>query len=686
MITHIGNSFKLGATLEPEGVNFCIFSPRATSVELLLFDDVNDVTPTIIDLDPVENKSYYYWHIFVPGLKENQLYGYRINGTYDPDRGYYFDASKVLVDPYAKAIVGEYDRRDATIFGKSNIKKCLKSAVINDDSFDWENDAFPNHELTSCIVYELHVAGFTKNPNSELDEKIRGTYRGLIEKIPYIKDLGVTAVELMPVFAFDEQDAPEDRKNYWGYSPINFFAVHAPYASTAKPQEIVDEFKAMVKAFHAANIEVYLDVVYNHTTENDGRNNGPTLCFRGIENSSYYMMSHDFHFLNFTGTGNTMNANHSVVRRMITDSLNYWVEKMHIDGFRFDLASVLSRDEHGNPLYNSPVLWSIDSNPILSRTKIIAEPWDAAGLYQVNNFSGDRWIIWNDKFRDAIRRFVKGDAGQVEKIVNRIMGSPYEVKPRHKLFSPELSLNFVTCHDGFTMNDLVSYNTKHNFDNGEDNRDGHNENHSWNCGVEGYTDDPEIVKLRHKQVKNFFSLLLLSQGTPMITMGDEILRTQYGNNNAYCQDKPLAWMDWSLLEKNKEIYRFVRNLIRLTKQFKVFSKDFDYLKRENPTSPYIRFHGVKLNEVDTSFDSRALSCEIVAPKYGEHVFVIMNMYWEPLSFELPKNKRFHKVFDTENDFETCDVYGDFICSPRTVAFVTAKSRLFKQMHQTKSLL
>lgn len=680
MITHTGNSFALGATLYPDGVNFCVFSPEATAVELLLFDSIEDTTPIIIDLDPKENKSYNYWHVFVPGLKQNQLYGYRLNGEYNPAKGLYFDASKVLIDPYAKAIVGEYDRESACVFGKSNLKKCLKSAVIDDNAFDWENDAFPAHELTTSVVYELHVAGFTKNPNSGVKESLRGTYKGLVEKIPYIKNLGVTAVELMPVFAFDAQDAPQNKVNYWGYSPINFFAVHAAYASQHNPQEIVDEFKAMIKAFHAENIEVYLDVVYNHTTENNGLNQGPTLCFRGFANNSYYIMGEQGKFLNFTGTGNSLNANHSVVRRMIIDSLIYWVRIMRVDGFRFDLASVLSRDENGQPLNNAPILWSIDSNPVLSKTKIIAEPWDAAGLYQVNNFNGDRWVIWNDMFRDCIRKFVKGDAGQVKDVASKIMGSPNDLKMRHRLFIPEQSLNFITSHDGFTMNDLVSYNNKHNLANGEGNRDGHNANHSWNCGVEGETENKEIRALRKKQIKNLFSILLFSQGTPMFVMGDEVQRTQQGNNNAYCQDNPLYWFNWELLEENKDTYQFVRNLIRIIKQLKVFTYGLHYHTQEHSTEPYIKFHGVQLEQPDYSFNSRAFAFEIVAPKYKEHIYVIMNMFWERLDFDLPKDKTFKRIFDTHHDFTMDEINGRFNCPPRTVAFFVEKSKAFKKLY------
>lgn len=677
MITRTGNSFRLGATLEEGGVNFCVFAPRATGVELLLFEHVKDKNPIIISLDSEENKSYSYWHVWVPKIGANQLYGYRVHGNYNPSAGDFFDASKVLVDPYTRAIVGEYDRDKAHKYGECNLSKCLKSAVIDDFNFDWENDAFPNHKLSDSILYELHVKGFTANHNSGVTPTLKGTYKGLVEKIPYLKNLGITAVELLPVFAFDPQDAPHNRINYWGYSPINFFAVHAPYAYANKPQEIVDEFKAMIKAFHKANIEVYLDVVYNHTTENDGFRGGPTLSMRGFSNHSYYMLDANGQFRNYTGTGNTFNANHSVARRMIRHSLRYWVRHMHVDGFRFDLASVLSRDENGFPLENPPILWSIDSDPILSQTKIIAEPWDAAGLHQVSDFTGDRWVVWNDMFRDDFRKFVKGDSGMVTHIASRIMGSPDDIRARNNIFSPEQSLNFITCHDGFTLKDLVSYNDKHNFSNGEKNRDGSNQNNSWNCGVEGATKSVDINQFRKKQIKNLVSLLLLSQGTPMLSMGDEIERSQMGNNNAYCQDNELAWMDWDLLDKNQDTYRFIRNLIRVLKQFKIFRFSSHFLREKNDKLPYIKFHGVEIGKPDYSFNSHSLACEIIAPNYNEHVFIIMNMFWEDLNFELPKGIEFKKIFDTEKGFDFTPVKNNFICPARCVAMFSEKSKMLK---------
>lgn len=669
MIESSGKQWPLGASLINGGVNFCVFSPHATQIELLLFKDVHDVHPQVIRLDPNVNKTYYYWHIWIPGLKENQLYAYRAHGPYDEKKGFLFDASKVLVDPYAKAIVGNYDRKIASERGRDNLHSCLKSAVICDD-FDWENEELPKHDLAKSIIYELHVAGFTKNPNSKVQEKVRGTYSGLIEKIPYLKKLGVTAVELLPIYSFDSQDAPPGLTNYWGYSPINFFAVHAGYAAKIEPQEVINEFKNMIKAFHKADIEVILDVVYNHTTENNAYQNGPTLCMRGFANNSYYMLDEEGKFRNFSGTGNSVNANHSVVRRMIKDSLRYWVEEMHIDGFRFDLASVLSRNEKGQPLLNPPILWSIDSDPILANTKIIAEPWDAAGLNQVKDFAGDRWIVWNDKFRDTIRQFVKGDAGMVSNLAKIMLGSPNQLQARHTAFEPNQNLHFVTCHDGFTMKDLVSYNQKYNEANKEGNRDGSNQNHSWNCGVEGETKNENILNLRKKQIRNFFSLLLLSHGTPMILMGDEVMRTQNGNNNAYCHDSALTWMDWDLLGEHYEMYDFVNHLIRYTLKHKTFSHSTYFEHSANDETPFVDFHGVKLNQPDWSFHSRSLACEITATVYDEHFYIIMNMYHESLEFELPAGK-WELVFNTEHGFHKYEAQHSITCPGRTITCLIA---------------
>ncbi|MXV37242.1 glycogen debranching protein GlgX [Flavobacteriaceae bacterium Ap0902] len=658
-----GRSFPLGATIQNNGVNFSVFSPEAEKVELLLFENKDDINPAVIPFDHQLNKSYNYWHVFIEGIGVNQLYGYRVYGEYNPEGGNWFDGTKVLVDPYAKAIVGEYDRKLAQHYGEDNLHSCLKGAVISDD-FDWGKDNYINHPISKSLIYEMHLAGFTKNINSGLPEKVRGTYKGLIEKIPYLKDLGITAVELLPVYAFDKQDAPNGKENYWGYSPINFFAIHAEYAAAQTPQEIVNEFKSLVKTLQENGIEVLLDVVYNHTTENDGFRDGPTLCLRGFANSSYYLLEKNGAFKNFSGTGNTLNGNHSVVRRMIMDSLKYWRQEMHIDGFRFDLASVLSRDEDGIPLQNPPILWSIDSHPALANAKIIAEPWDAVGLHQVTSFAGDRWSIWNDDYRDTIRKFVKGDENQIKRFAKSFLGSEYELNARHVDFKPHQNIHFVTCHDGFTMNDLVSYNKKHNMANGENNRDGNSVNHSWNCGVEGETDNTQINTLRQKQIKNFFAILLLSHGTPMLNMGDELRRSQSGNNNVYCQDNPLAWMNWEENPESKETLKLVKDLISFRKKHRLFSYPNYYKKAKRRTKPYVLFHGVSLNQPDWRPNSHSLAIEMVHPTKNEHLFLIFNMFHESLTFQLP-NGEWHIAFDTDASKGDI-VQGNIKCPSRTV--------------------
>ena len=434
----------------------------------------------------------------------------------------------------------------------------MKSVVTDPQAYDWEGDLPLKRPWSRTIIYEMHVRGFTAHPSSGLADSKRGTYAGLVQKIPYLQQLGITAVELLPVFQFDPQDAPQGRTNYWGYSPVSFFAPHQAYSSRQEPLGAVDEFRDMVKALHRAGIEVILDVVFNHTAE-DGHD-GPTQCFRGLDNATYYLLEEDrSQYPNFTGTGNTLNANHPVVRRMIVDSLRYWVEEMHVDGFRFDLASILARDSSGAVMPNPPVLWDIESDPALAGTKMIAEAWDAAGLYQVGNFVGDSWKEWNDRFRDDIRDFFRGVNDSVGRAADRLLGSPsiYGRKEREL----EESINFVACHDGFTLNDVVSYDHKHNEENGEDNRDGSAENRSWNCGLEGPTDDPVIERLRNRQVKNFLTALMLSGGVPMFVMGDEVRRSQRGNNNPYCQDNETSWFDWNLLCKHADVLRFVRLLI-----------------------------------------------------------------------------------------------------------------------------
>jgi len=629
-----GHSSPLGAVLEQHGVNFSLFSRSATGVELLLFDRVDDARPArVIRIDPATNRTYHYWHVFVPGLEPGQIYGYRVEGRFDPKTGARFDPSKVLLDPYGRAVVVPTNyRRDAASGQEDNTAQAMKNVVVDPKTYDWEGDAPLKRPSSQTIIYEMHVRGFTRHPSSGVAENLRGTYRGLIEKISYLKQLGITAIELLPVFQFDAQDCPPGRINYWGYSPISFFAPHRAYSSCQDSLGPVDEFRDMVKALHRSGIEVILDVVFNHTAEGDHR--GPTLSFRGVDNATYYILEQDrSRYANFSGTGNTLNANNPIVRRMIVDSLRYWVEEMHVDGFRFDLASILTRDASGNSMPSPPVLWDLESDPVLAGTKLIAEAWDAAGLYQVGSFVGDSWKEWNGRFRDDVRSFFRGEDGSVGRLADRLLGSP-EIYG-HEEREAEQSVNFVTCHDGFTLNDLVSYNEKHNESNGEDNRDGANDNRSWNCGVEGPTDDPDVENLRNRQVKNFFVLTMLSLGVPMILMGDEARQTQLGNNNAYCQDNDESWFDWSLLEKHPDLYRFVS----LLNARRVWRNDEMERNRASLNqllrSANLSWHGVKLNQPDWRSDSHsiALTAELRADKLLLHL--IMNGYWEPLDFELP---------------------------------------------------
>jgi isoamylase len=555
-----GRTYPLGATVFPDGVNFSVFSRGASAVELLLFDGEDDGRPSrAIPIDSATNRTYDYWHVFVAGVRQGQIYGYRVHGPWDPANGIRFDRTKVLLDPYGRSVVVPKNyRRDAMRTNDENTAAAMKSVVVDTHAYDWARDAPPKRPSSRTIIYEMHVRGFTRHPSSGVADELRGTYAGLIEKIPYLQQLGITAVELLPVFQFDAQDAPPGAVNYWGYAPVSFFAPHRGYSLRQDRLGPVDEFRDMVKALHRAGIEVILDVVFNHTAEGDHR--GPTLSFRGLDNSTYYMLEPDrSRYANYSGTGNTLNANHPIVRRMILDSLRYWIQEMHVDGFRFDLASILARDSSGQPMSNPPVLWDIDSDPALAGTKMIAEAWDAGGLYQVGSFVGDNWKEWNGRFRDDVRSFFRGDEGSVAKIADRMLGSPqiYGYKEREA----EESVNFVTCHDGFTLNDLVSYNVRHNEANGEDNRDGSNDDRSWNCGVEGPTDDAAVENLRNRQVKNFLTCTILALGMPMLVMGDEVRRTQQGNNNAYCQDNETSWFDWTLTSKHADVHRFVRLLI-----------------------------------------------------------------------------------------------------------------------------
>jgi glycogen operon protein len=648
-----GKSSPLGATVFPGGVNFSVFSRNATGVELLLFDGVDDIRPArVIPLDPAVNRTYYYWHIFIPNLGPGQIYGYRVYGPWGPANGMRFDPTKVLLDPYGRAVaVPRNYSRDAAKKQGDNAATAMKSVVLDPHAYDWEGDTVLHRPSSRTIIYEMHVRGFTRHPSSGVPEKTRGTYIGLIEKIPYLQQLGITAVELLPVFQFDFQDAPPGHVNYWGYQPVSFFAPHQGYSSSRDPLAPVSEFRDMVKALHRAGIEVILDVVFNHTTEGD--HEGPTLCFRGFDNLTYYILLQDrSRYADYSGTGNTLNANHPIVRRMIVDSLRYWVEEMHVDGFRFDLASILNRGESGNLLPNPPVLWDIESDPALAGTKLIAEAWDAAGLYQVGSFTGDSWKEWNGRFRDDVRSFFRGDNGSVANLADRLLGSP-EIYG-HKGREAEVSVNFVTCHDGFTLNDLVSYSRKHNEANGQDNKDGADDNRSSNWGVEGPTDDPAIEKLRNRLVKNFLAETLLSQGLPMILMGDEVRRTQRGNNNAYCQDNDTSWFDWTLIAEHEDVRRFVsllnaRRLLRDVEPERQRVNLNQLLHRSN-----IIWHGVKLEQPDWGEFSHSLAFSADSQN-GKLVFhIILNGYWEPLDFELPlaaqrRGEPFRRWIDTSLD-------------------------------------
>jgi glycogen operon protein len=545
-----------------------------------------------------------------------------------------FDPGKVLIDPYGKAVVvpESYSRERASKPG-DNCSSAMKSVVADPSSYDWEGDASPGHPFARTIIYELHVKGFTRHHSSGVSEERRGTYAGLIEKIPYLQDLGITAVELLPVYQFDEQDAPPGFRNYWGYAPVSFFAPHAAYSSRQDALAPLNEFRDMVKALHRAGIDVILDVVYNHTAE--GGQRGPTLSLRGLANDTYYILEKDkTGYANYTGCGNTLNGSNPIVRRMIIDSLHYWVREMHVDGFRFDLASILTRDEEGNPLADPPVLWDIETDPALAGVKLIAEAWDAAGLYQVGSFVGDRWQEWNGRFRDDIRSFIKGDISSVSGFASRLLGSPDIYG--HEEREPEQSINFITCHDGFTLNDLVSYNRKHNEANGEENNDGANDNRSWNCGIEGPTTDTAIEEIRNRQVKNFFAITLLASGAPMLLMGDEVRRTQQGNNNAYCQDNEISWFDWDLLQKHADVHRFVKRLIAARLRKDVSLKDPGLSLNQLLRQVRIQWHGVKLNAPDWGDDSHciALTARSLENRYMLHL--MMNAYWEDLEFEVPR--------------------------------------------------
>src|SRR5579862_5259830 len=593
-----GNPLPIGgAHQQGRGVNFVLFSRHATGVRLEFYQNPADSSPTrVIEFDPVRHRTGDIWHVWVRGIPPGQLYAYRVEGPYLPEEGHRFNPHKLLLDPYARAIAGieNWDFLAARGYDSSSTLTDLSFSAVDDagttpkcifthDHFDWELDSPPRHSASDTVIYETHVRGFTIHPSSGVAHP--GTFSGLIEKIPYLHDLGVTAVELMPVLEFNENESNrlnpitgERLKNYWGYNHVAFFATKQSY-STAGPQgQQTQEFREMVKAFHRAGIEVLLDIVLNHTAEGDEL--GPTISLRGIENSIFYMLEENGrrYYKDFSGVGNTLNANHPVVREFVRNVLRYWVMHMHVDGFRFDLASILGRDEHGNILRNAPLLEDIAEDPILRDVKIIAEAWDAGGAYQVGSFSTRRWTEWNGRFRDDVRRFWIGDAGMIGSFASRICGSSDLYQSSGK--GPASSLNFVTCHDGFTLNDLVSYKQKHNDENGEFNRDGTDANYSDNCGVEGASLDPVVESMRKRLIKNVLLTLFVSRGVPMLLGGDEFRRTQGGNNNAYCQDNELSWFDWGCLTQHEDIFRFARNMIAFRGAHPILSKEKFYTDSE----------------------------------------------------------------------------------------------------------
>jgi len=658
----MGAPLPLGSQERAGGVNFAIFSRFATRVRLELFNHPQDATTArIIDLDSTRNRTGDVWHIWVKGIASGQLYAYRMDGPYQPKDGHRFNFNRLLLDPLATAITQTppwdfaaaqgYDplsqEKDLTIAASNNAALMPKCVFVN-DLFDWQGDWPMRLAWCKTVIYETHVRGFTIHPGSGV--KNPGTYRGLMEKIPYFKLLGITAVELMPVQEFNETSVTRQNpqngqalRNYWGYDPVVFSAPKASYSSSGGLGQQKLEFKEMVRAFHKAGIEVFLDVVFNHTAE--GSELGPTLCFRGIDNSIFYTLTNDKrYYKDFTGTGNTVNANHPVVRDHILAALRFWMIEMHVDGFRFDLASVLGRDGKGKLLANAPLLERIAEDPILRGVKIIAEAWDAAGAYEVGSFSKRRWAEWNGRYRDDVRRFWRGDEGMLGLFASRICGSADIYAKSGK--GPEGSINFVTCHDGFTLNDLVSNNVKHNEANGEDNRDGTNADNSENYGVEGETADTEIMAVRIRQIKNFLLTLFVSRGTPMLLGGDEFRRTQDGNNNAYCQDNETSWYNWNLFDQHKDIFRFTRGMIAFRQAHPVLSKEQFYTDTE------IQWFSLRGGQPDWANPNEKQFACLVHEDEQHSLFLMFNAGTDAVDFHLPpltQGNRWYLAVDTSHN-------------------------------------
>ena len=628
-------SLSYGARLQGDGVQFDVFSRDASGMRVLLYQDVDDLEPfKAFDFDPVSDRIGDVWSLFIPGLKSGQLYHFQASGPNDLSRGLRFRPANRLIDPYAKALAGKFQPMQD---GVSRPPKC----VVVDDQFDWDGDSYLKHDMAQSVIYELHVRGFTQDPSSQV--KHPGTYLGLAEKIPYLQSLGVTAVELMPIHEFptNEFDGTQsEHPNYWGYDPLAFFAPHRGYSFDQQPGGQVREFKQMVKAFHAADIEVILDVVFNHTCE--GNHRGPVLSLKGLANPVYYMLeSEPSLYRNYSGCGNSVNGNHPICSEMILQCLRYWVQHYHVDGFRFDLASVLSRDQNGNLMSHPPLIESISEDPFLADTKLIAEAWDAAGAYQIGEFGNERWSEWNGKYRDDVRRYWRGDPGTRGALATRLAGSAdlYQTSGR----SPSASVNFITSHDGFTLNDLVSYQNKHNLANGENNNDGDNNNFSQNFGVEGPTEDSVIQQLRSRQTKNLLATLLLSQGVPMLVAGDEFRRTQKGNNNAYCQDNDISWLDWSLANTNEAMLRFTSVLIQFRRNQPTLRRP-DFLTGQATSEGVedVRWFNVFGLDVEWKTEDLPIGCLLRAPakhderlRSGQDLLFLFNSTSDTHRFAIP---------------------------------------------------
>ncbi len=634
--TSRGRPIPFGVSQTKSGHNFALFSRHASAVSLLLYFQETATADHEVIFDTVVNRTGDVWHIHIHNLPEQFNYMYRLDGPWLPDKGYIFDNNHLLLDPYAGSIAG------LEKWGERNPKLNHFRGRFEYADYDWEDDRPPNTPLSDTIIYELHVRGFSRHDNSGVNHP--GTFQAIIEKIDYLKKLGITAVELMPIQEFDETDCryinPQTGTkltNYWGYSTIGFFALKSAYASESETGLAIKAFKDMVKALHAENLEVILDVVFNHTAEGDRE--CPVLNYKGIENSTYYILDDKGDYQNYSGCGNTMNCNHPVVRKLIMDALRYWVVEMHVDGFRFDLASILTRDEKGRVLTNPPLLEAIAKDPVLSGVKIIAEAWDAAGLYQVGSFPASRrWAEWNGRYRDTMRRFLLGEPGLTGEVATRISGS--EDLYKHSERNPYHSINFITAHDGFTMMDLVSYKDKHNLSNGQQNMDGDDHNFSVNFGFEGETTDPLILSKRMQQIRNMATLLMLSQGTPMVLAGDEFGNSQSGNNNAWCQDNETSWLNWNLLDKNSKLFEFWRKLIKFRKNHTSLHRERFFTGEINSRSGIadISWHNTRQGHPDFDMSARSLAFMIDDDARGQErgiIYAALNFSSDILEFELP---------------------------------------------------